>query len=545
MRISTAQFYETSAANYQRTYSNVNKSADQVSSGVKLNTASDDPVGASRVLQLQQSTSVLTQYQSNVNAVNNNYAKGESAFDAIGTAMQRVQELTVQAGNGGYSDKDRQATAEELKQLQSQIFGLMNSKDADGTYLFAGSKISTPPYAINSDGSYTYQGDQSRVNVDIGDDITVATNTTGWDAFETAANTARTTVALTTPATDDGLLSLSNGVVASSPKYNASFVSGQPYTITFLSSTQYQITDKDNNDVTSETAANGKFSYGTADGTPATQTISFRGLDVNLNVNLTADQRKDSTAADAAVGTTAPLRTYTLGVSPSNISTTRAPSNGSDSVITNTKITDQKAFNENFPAGAAVLKFTSTTDFEMYAAPYSASSKPVAQGSLVTSATMPPVTTATAAGVQFTLSGSAPQTATVGDQFTAQATSQQSQNILNTLSNLITALTTPADGNTAATQKLQASLAAAIGNVTSAKEHMDSARSEAGARAATATAQQTTNQNQLDNAKLEADKITAADPAEAITQLTLQKTMLEASQLVFTKVAMLNLFSKL
>ena len=47
MRISTTQFYEATNANYQRNYSNLNKTSEEVSSGIKLNTASDDPVGAS------------------------------------------------------------------------------------------------------------------------------------------------------------------------------------------------------------------------------------------------------------------------------------------------------------------------------------------------------------------------------------------------------------------------------------------------------------------------------------------------------------------
>lgn len=540
MRISTAQFYEASAANYQRTYSNVNKSADQVSSGIKLNTASDDPVGAARVLQLQQSASMLTQYQANVGAVNNNYAKGEAAFAAIDTALQRVQELTLGAGSGSFSDADRVANADELKQIQAQIFGLMNSKDANGSYLFSGSKTSTPPYAVNSDGSYSYQGDQSKLNVDIGAGISVATNSTGWDAFETAVNTARTSTTLKNPTPDDGALSLSGGVVANSAAYNAQFVSGEPYKITFLSSTQYQITDGAGKDVTAETPANGKFSSADA----ATQTIAFRGLELNLNVNLTDAQRKDATVADAALKD----RSYELAVTPSTISTSRAPSNKSDVVITGSTVYDPTAFNENFPAGGAILKFTSSTDFELYAAPYQASSKPVSTGTLqTTSAGTPPVTTTTAkaGGVEFTLNGTLPVTPVANDQFTAQSSAKQSQNILNTLSTLITALTTPADGNVDATQKLQVSLAAAIGNVTSAKEQMTTARSEAGARAAAASSQQITNQNQLDNATLESDGITNADPAVAITQLTLQQTMLTASQLVFTKISQLNLFSKL
>ncbi len=51
MRISTAQYYETTAANYQRGYNDTLKSAAEASSLTKVNTAADDPVGAARLLQ--------------------------------------------------------------------------------------------------------------------------------------------------------------------------------------------------------------------------------------------------------------------------------------------------------------------------------------------------------------------------------------------------------------------------------------------------------------------------------------------------------------
>ena len=48
MRISTAQYYATTAANYSRNLNNVVKTAEQASSGIKVATAADDPVGAAR-----------------------------------------------------------------------------------------------------------------------------------------------------------------------------------------------------------------------------------------------------------------------------------------------------------------------------------------------------------------------------------------------------------------------------------------------------------------------------------------------------------------
>jgi flagellar hook-associated protein 3 FlgL len=132
-----------------------------------------------------------------------------------------------------------------------------------------------------------------------------------------------------------------------------------------------------------------------------------------------------------------------------------------------------------------------------------------------------------------------------GDQFTAQSSTQQSQNILNTLSNVITALNGKVDGDPVAKQKLQATLSSTIGNLTSAANQINDAVSDGGARAKTATDQGVTNQNLLDNGSNEAQGITASDPVDAIARLTLQKTMLQASQLVFTQLSALNLFSKL
>ncbi|WP_342653222.1 flagellar hook-associated protein 3 [Pseudomonas sp. F3-2] len=534
MRISTTQFYETSASNYSRTYANVVKTGDEVASQVKLNTAADDPVGAARVLQLQQMGSMLNQYKSNIDTINTNVVQTETAMTSITSAIQRAQELVLSASNATYTDKDRQANAAELKEVQSQILGLMNSKDASGAYLFSGSKSTTAPYAINPDGTYSYQGDQTRNMLSIGSGISMASNTTGWDAFEQAVNTTRTSATLTAGA-DDGVISLSGGSVSNAATYDSKFTSGQPYQITFLSSTQYQILDKDNKDVTAEATSAGKFDSSSA----SNQAIGFRGLELNLNINLTDAQRATTGNADDAVKD----HTFTLAVTPSTVSTARLPTNSpGSSAITSSTVTDQDAFNTTFPNGGAVLRFTSSSDYELYAAPYvEGSSQKVASGSLSGS---PVANQAVAAGVTFTLSGN-PPTVADGDTFSAQSSTQQTQNILNTLSAAITALNSPVDGDPVATQKLQATLTSTIGNLKSASDQILEATSDGGARARTSTDQGVTNQNLIDNGTTEAGTITASDPVDAIARLTLQKTMLQASQLVFTQLSALNLFSKL
>ncbi|MDB6145334.1 MAG: flgL [Pseudomonas sp.] len=526
MRISTSQFYEASAANYQRIYSNVVSTGQEVSSQVRVNTAGDDPLGASRLLQLSQQSSMLDQYTSNITAAKSQMSQSETAMNAITTALQRAQELVIGGSTGTLSDKDRQANAAELSQIQGQVLSLMNTQDASGNYIFSGSKSSTPPYTQNADGTYAYHGDQTSVSLPIGDKLSVASNTTGWQAFEQAINTTRTSATMTAPPVDDGRVSLSGGLVSNTQAYNASFGAGQPYTVNFISSTQFTVTDAGGTDITSETSQNGKFSSADA----SSQSISLRGVDFNLNVNLSAADKTSTATADAALAG----HSFSLAVSPDTVNASRSPGNTSGSVITSATITNPAAYSAAFPTGGAILKFTSATAFDLYAAPIDSNSKPVSSGTIVG-------TTATAAGVSFNLSG-APA---AGDNFSVSADTHQTQNVLNTLGAAITALNTPADGNPVALQKLRATMESSLGNLSSASAQIGTALSDSGARGNIIDRQNDANTTLGLNNTVDQGKIRDSDPVEAYTRLTLQTTMLSAAQLAFSKISQLGLFNKI
>ncbi|KPW20671.1 Flagellar hook-associated protein FlgL [Pseudomonas cannabina pv. alisalensis] len=530
MRISTTQFYEATNTNYQRNYANLNKTSEEVSSGIKLNTASDDPVGASRVLQLAQQNSMLTQYAANIGTINTNVVSTETALTSIIDTMQSAREEIISASNGVNTDSERLTKAESLKQYQGQLLALMNSKDANGQYILAGSKSSTPPYSLNADGFYSYKGDQTSVNLAVGDGLVMASNTTGYEAFEQSVNSTRTSATLISPATDDGKIGLSAGQVTSTPTYNSSYQAGEPYTLTFLSGTQFKITDSTGTDVSSDASSAGKFGNSTFEA----QTFTFRGVEMTLNVNLPAADRVSEATADAALTN----RSYQLSSTPDSVSTSRSAGNTSTANVSSSTVgntaADRTAFNNTFPTGGAILKFTSATDYDLFASPLTSSSKPVSSGTMSGS-------TANASGVNFNFSG----TPAAGDQFIVESGTHQNENILNTLTAAIKALSTPVDGDLVATQKMKASLDSALGNITSGIAQASTARANGGARQLAASAQGTTNELLKANNTIEQGTYVNADIVEATTRLTLQKTMLDASQQVFTLLSKLNLFSQL
>ena len=521
MRISTAQFYESSAANYQKNFANVVKSSEEASSLVRVNTAADDPVGASRLLQLGQQASMLDQYEANSTTIKATLGATEAVMTSITNVLQRAKELAIGAGNAGYTDADRRANASELGQIEEQLQSLMNSKDENGKYIFAGSKGDTVPFTRNDDGTYSYNGDQVTLDLAIGDNMSMATNSTGWEVFQQAINTSRSEVTRTAPVVDDGRVVLSNGQVSSSLTYNSKFRSGEPYTVDVVSGTQLQITDSGGNDVTAEASQGGAFNPATAAG----QTVSFRGVDLTLNINLAAG---DTAAA------VLPGHSFTLAAKPDTFTATRSPGNPTATQVTGSSITNPVAYHASFPTGSAVMKFTSATAFDLYAAPLTANSKIVSSGTVAAGV-------ATASGVSFNLAG----TPAAGDQFSVAVNTHETQNILDTVSQLKTALNTPINGNPILQQKFQAALDSGIGNLASGSDQLSSALSSVGGRGSALDTQVDTNQSLVLANTQTQSAIRDSDPAEVMTRLTLQQTMLQASQLAFSKIAQLGLFNKI
>ncbi|MFG0550263.1 flagellar hook-associated protein 3 [Pseudomonas sp. yb_9] len=521
MRISTAQFYETSANSYSKNYSDLAKTTEQVTSKSRIQSAGDDPVGAARLLLLQQQSALLDQYSGNMTTVKNALLQEESVLSTVNDALQRASELAIQAGNGGLSDADRTSIASEIKEIEANVFGLLNSRDANGDYMFGGSKSSTPPYVRNADGTYSYQGDQTQLSLQVSDTLRLATNDTGFSIFDQATNNSRTQSNLQAPTPNDGKVLLSDGLLTSANTYSNQFAAGQPYTVTFTSATEYSVKDAAGNDITSETAGKGKFDVNTEGG----KMISLRGVDFEVNLNLA--EGDDANAVVAG-------HVFTLQGKPDTLTATRSAGNPSTAQVTGTSISDAEAYRGTFPDNGAVIRFTSDTEYALYAQPYTADSKAIATGTVGVGNAI------TVAGVTFQFD-SAPGE---GDQFSVNANTHRTQNVLDTLGQLRSALEKPLD-TPEAQAALKAATDSAISNLASARDRIDITRGSIGARGNSLDIQAQENESLGLANKSTQSAIGDTDMASATIQLTLQQAMLEASQLAFARISQLSLFDKI
>ncbi|TBU77086.1 flagellar hook-associated protein 3 [Pseudomonas daroniae] len=522
MRISTSQMYSSSISGYSKGYSDITKTYEQISSGKRVNTPADDPVGAARLLQLEQQQAQLTQYSNNMSTATNSLSQQESTLRSMTNVLQRARELSVRAGSGSLSDEDRTAIAQELDQIQEQLLTMMNGKDANGQYLFAGAQSGTQPFVKNADGSYSYQGDQNSLSLQVSSSMSLIVNDNGWSSFENVPSVSRTTSTLTESPDSGQAAYVGQGQVSSEKGYKE-FAAGAPYALELTSDSEYIIYSVGDDDKT-------PLSTGTYDSSSlSTDTISFHGVDFQLNVSLDPDSSE--TAATQLAG-----HVFELNVAPDSFSV--AGNNSSSAQISGGTVADMSAtgaYKTTFPANGIVIQFNDDTNYAVYAQPRKDGDAPLANGALDGSGTI------SYAGASFTVTG----TPAAGDSFSIKGSSSNTQGILETISTLSSALKNASDGDVAAQYALNEAVAAGIGNIDNAMKQVDALRTSVGARLNTIDTLSTENESlSIANASTQSS-IRDTDMAAAISTLMLQQTKLEAAQAAFARIAQLSLFDKL
>lgn len=173
IRISSQQIFSGGISRLQDLNSNLNQTQEQISTGKRVNKPSDDPVAAARILKLDQELSRNETYQRNAGLAENRLQQEESTLASSVDIVQRVRELTVQAGNGSLSANDRKSISSEIKERLGQLAEITNTKDASGEYIFSGFQGTTAAFAKDASGSWVYQGDEGQRVLEIDDGVTV------------------------------------------------------------------------------------------------------------------------------------------------------------------------------------------------------------------------------------------------------------------------------------------------------------------------------------------------------------------------------------
>lgn len=163
MRVSTNMIYDQGVIALQKQSAALLYTGQQIATGRKILTPSDDPVGSARALDVSQSKSVNQQFITNQGYADDALKLVDGQLDGAGEIIQYARDRVLAAGNPALSPADRQSIATDLRSQFDAMLAIANTRDANGDYLFAGYRSNTPPFE-RTDVAGTlgteYKGDQ-------------------------------------------------------------------------------------------------------------------------------------------------------------------------------------------------------------------------------------------------------------------------------------------------------------------------------------------------------------------------------------------------
>ena len=288
MRVSSAQLFQQGITAILNQQSQVNHTQQQLATGQRVLTPSDDPVAAVQIMDINEDLKQLDQYQRNSDLAEGQLALEEDTLAQAGTVLQRVRDLVLQANNATQTPETRQGIAVEIKALSDQFLALANTRDANGEYLFGGFQSDTAPF-VRQGAGVVYNGDNGQRFIELGSGSQVAVRDPGSEVFQgiTTGNGVFTVSADTAN---------SGTAVAGIASESGSFVP-DTYTITFSQATPsdpvtYQVTDS-----SAAVVASGNYVSGDA--------IAFAGASIQFDGAPTdGDSFQVATAADQDIFTT-------------------------------------------------------------------------------------------------------------------------------------------------------------------------------------------------------------------------------------------------
>lgn len=228
MRISTNTIYQLSTSQMSALQEKISTTSQQASTGKKVMTPQDDPVGSAKLLEAKQAISMNGQFADNRNALKYTIGIANVALDGVQDVMQSMNEQIVSLGNATLSSSNRQSIAITIKSQLDHLVSLSNTKDAAGHYIFSGYKSDTASIDATT---YVYGGDANNavIQVDSSTQLGLGVNantifSTGFLAqvktsIDVLSNAASTDAQIATAITD-----LSTNFSASQITVNASQV---------------------------------------------------------------------------------------------------------------------------------------------------------------------------------------------------------------------------------------------------------------------------------------------------------------------------------
>ncbi|HUW26432.1 MAG TPA: flagellar hook-associated protein FlgL [Gallionella sp.] len=491
MRISSNTLFESNVAAMSQQQARLLHTQQQVSTGRRILTASDDPVAAARALDVSQSDAMNTQYAGNRNMARHTLSLAENTLQNVTLLIQDVQTATIYAGNGTLNNSDRQTIATDLSSRLQELISLANSTDGIGNYLFAGYQSRTQPFMDTSAG-VSYFGDDGQRLAQVGATQQMSTSDSGADIFMRIKNGNGTFV------TQAAAVNTGGGVIGTGSLANPAALTGDNYSILFAGPSAAAVTGN------------------TGDGTISTPTVATQAAVTGNDYSVVFTAANTYDVTNTTTGAT--LSTGNTYISGQAISFDGLQLNIQDGT---TAFIAGDSFTVSSP-GYTVTN--DTTSAVVLPAPPATGRLPYTSGQAISFD-----------GMRMDIQG----IPNAGDQFTVSPSVNES--LFTTISNLITALNTPQGSDGSA--QLTVSLNRGLNNLGNALDNILTTRSSLGLRLNEVDALQSAGEDLSLQFRQTLSDLQDVDYNKALSDLTMQQMYLEAAQKSFAQISTLSLFN--
>lgn len=240
MRIATNTLFNISRSGLQKHTADQARLQEQLSTGRKILTPSDDPISSARILGISQTVSITAQYTVNSQTADSALSTTEATLAQIVGVIQDIQTLAVNAGNATQTAAEKKMLDSELQGRYKELLGLANGTDGNGIYLFSGFQGDIKPFTENSLGNVSYNGDEGvrKVQISSGRQIPISEN--GDEIFRAIKN-GNGTFVTAAGSTNTGSGVVSTGEVTSVSAWNNNAPSPRDFSIQFTGANTYDI----------------------------------------------------------------------------------------------------------------------------------------------------------------------------------------------------------------------------------------------------------------------------------------------------------------
>jgi flagellar hook-associated protein 3 FlgL len=154
---------------------------NQLSTGLAINTPSDNPSASAVIMQLQKSLDQNKSYSSNITNSQSQLSEVDSTLGNVTTLITQAQSIASANVGTTESAAQRQAAATVVQSLYNQALSLSNTQ-FEGSYIFGGDNDSQPPF-VQTDGGVKFTGSNTVLSNTDQQDLNVAFQTSAASVF--------------------------------------------------------------------------------------------------------------------------------------------------------------------------------------------------------------------------------------------------------------------------------------------------------------------------------------------------------------------------